>query len=119
MLDVITALRNNNLRKIPQYDPMVAERSRKQLKAILKNRGRFEIMHCTGSLLAALQFFQRHRCSLLASFTDVVEACGYSEGAHINMLQLLLYGSKNLLLEANKIILNLIIKCITETERFG
>ena len=45
MLDVITALRNNNLRKIPQYDPLVAERSRKQLKVILKNRGRFEIMH--------------------------------------------------------------------------
>ena len=39
MLDVITALRNNNLRKIPQYDPAVSEHARKKLKAILKNKG--------------------------------------------------------------------------------
>ncbi len=40
MLEVITALRNNNLRKIPQYDPSVVERARKVLKAIIRNKGR-------------------------------------------------------------------------------
>ena len=50
--------------------------------------------------------FSEQRCSLLASVNDVLEACGYSEGAHINMLQLLLCRNKNLPLEANKIILN-------------
>ena len=39
MLEVITALRNNNLRKIPQYDPSVVEHARKVLKAVLKNKG--------------------------------------------------------------------------------
>ena len=47
------------------------------------------------------------------------EACGHSESADINMLQLLLYGNKYLPLEANKLILNLTIKYISETERFG
>ena len=59
------------------------------------------------------------RCSLLAGVNDVLEACGHSENADINMLQLLLYGNKNLPLEANKMILNLTIKYISETERFG
>ena len=39
MLDVINALRNNNLRKIPQYDPSLVEDARKHIKAVLKNRG--------------------------------------------------------------------------------
>ena len=39
MLDVINALRNNNLRKIPQYDPSLVENARKHVKAVLKNRG--------------------------------------------------------------------------------
>ena len=39
MLDVINALRNNNLRKIPQYDPSLVENARKQIKVILRNRG--------------------------------------------------------------------------------
>eukprot|EP00795_Rhopilema_esculentum_P014166 gene14166-5169_t len=44
MLDVITALRNNNLRKIPQYDPAVSEHARKKLKAMLKNKGRWWVV---------------------------------------------------------------------------
>ena len=43
----------------------------------------------------------------------------HSESADINMSQILLYGNKHLPLEANKVILNLTIKCISETERFG
>ena len=54
--------------------------------------------------------------SLLAGVNDVLRACGHSESADINMLQLLLYGNKNLPLEANKMILNLTIKYISETE---
>ena len=63
--------------------------------------------------------FREQRCSLLAGFNDVLKACGHSESADINMLQLLLYGNKHLPLEANKLILNSTIKYISETERFG
>ena len=58
-------------------------------------------------------------CSLLAGVNHVLEACGYSEAANINTLQLPLYGNKNLPLEANKIILNVTVKYISEKERFG
>ena len=61
----------------------------------------------------------QQRCSLLAGVNNVLRACGHSESADINMLQLLLYGNKNLPLEANKMILYLTIKYISETERFG
>ena len=63
--------------------------------------------------------FREQRCSLLAGVNDVLEDYGYSEGADTKMLILLLYGNKHLPLEANKIILNLTIKYISETERFG
>ena len=76
-----------------------------------------------GRLFAALQFFQRaeSRFFLLAGVNEVLEACGHSESADINMLHFLLYtyGNKNLSLEANELILNLTIKDISETERFG
>ena len=56
---------------------------------------------------------------ILAGVNDVLRACGHPESADINMLQLLLYGNNNLPFEANKMILNLTIKYISETERFG
>ena len=34
MLETINALRNNNIRKIPNYDPAPVERARKILKGI-------------------------------------------------------------------------------------
>lgn len=34
MLETINALRNNNIRKIPNYDPAPVERGRKILKSI-------------------------------------------------------------------------------------
>ena len=34
MLETINALRNNNIRKIPNYDPAPVERARKILKSI-------------------------------------------------------------------------------------
>ena len=73
----------------------------------------------TEHFLLLCNSFREQRCSLLAGVNDVLEACGHSESADINMLQLLLYGNKNLPLEANKMILNLTIKYISETERFG
>ena len=63
--------------------------------------------------------FREQRCSLLTGVNDVLEACGHSETAGINMLQLPPYGNKNLPFEANKLILNLTIKNISETKRFG
>lgn len=37
MLDVLLAIKNNNVNKIPQYDPSVAEHLRKVLKTLLVN----------------------------------------------------------------------------------
>ena len=73
----------------------------------------------TEHFLLLCNSFRQQRCSLLTGVNDVLEACGHSESADINMLQLLLCGNKNLPLEANKMILNLTIKYISETERFG
>ena len=55
---------------------------------------------------------------LLASVNDVLEACGYSEAPDNIILQLRLYGNKNLPLEANRLILNATMSYIFETERF-
>ena len=72
----------------------------------------------TEHFLLLCNAFRVERCSLLAGVNDVLEDYGFSEGADTKMLQLLLYGKKNLPLEANKIILNLTIKYISEKERF-
>ena len=73
----------------------------------------------TEHFLLLCNSFREQRFSLLAGVNDVLEACGHSKSADINMLQILLYGNKHLPLEANKMILNLTIKYISETERFG
>ena len=73
----------------------------------------------TEHFLLLCNSFRQQRCSLLAGVNDVLRACGHSGNANINMLQLLLYGNKNLPLETNKMILNLIIKYISKTEPFG
>ena len=59
---------------------------------------------------------QRH--DILAGVNDVLEAYGYSEAPDNSILQLLLYGNKNLPLEANRLILNATMNYIFETERF-
>ena len=73
----------------------------------------------TEHFLLRCNSLREQRCSLLAGVNDVLEACGHSESADINMLQLLLHGNKNLPLEANKLTSNPTIKYISETERFG
>ena len=73
----------------------------------------------TEHFLLLCNSFREQRFSLLAGVNDVLEACGHSESADINMLQILLYGNEHLPLEANKMILNLTIKYNSETERFG
>ena len=73
----------------------------------------------TEHFLLLCNSFREQRFSLLAGVNDVLEACGHSESANFNMLQIRLYGNKHLPLEANKMILNLTIKYISETERFG
>ena len=62
--------------------------------------------------------FTEHRHNLLTGVNDVLEAYGYSEAPENNILQLLLYGNKNLPLEANRLILNATMNYIFETERF-
>ncbi|EDW78805.1 uncharacterized protein Dwil_GK12640 [Drosophila willistoni] len=37
MVDILNAVKNNNMSKLPQYDPQLAENLRKRLKAMLKN----------------------------------------------------------------------------------
>ena len=37
MLEIISALRNNNLRKIPGYDPSQVEHLRKVLRSVIRD----------------------------------------------------------------------------------
>ena len=67
----------------------------------------------TEQVLLLCSSFTEYRRSLLAGANDVFQTYLGS-----NILQLLLYGDKNLPLEANALILNLTIKFILETERF-
>ena len=72
----------------------------------------------TEHFLLLCNSFTEHRHNLLAGVNDVLEAYGYSEAPENNILQLLLYGNKNLPLEANRLILNETMNYIFETERF-
>ena len=56
---------------------------------------------------------------ILAGVNDILAAYEYSVSSNSDMLELLLYGSKRLSLEANNQILRLTIKYIFETERFA
>ena len=55
----------------------------------------------------------------VAGVNDVLAAYEFSDSSDINMLELLLYGSKYLSLEANYLILSLTINSNFETERFA
>ena len=72
----------------------------------------------TEHFLLRCSSFTEYRRSLLAGANDVLQTHGYFESLGSNILQVLLYGDKNLPLEANALILNLTIKFILETERF-
>ena len=63
--------------------------------------------------------FTEHRRNLLAGVNDVLESYEYSITSEINMLQLLLYGSKHLSSKANELNLNLTFTYISEIKRFG
>lgn len=39
MLETVNALRNNNIRKIPNYDPSPIDRARKILKSVMRDTG--------------------------------------------------------------------------------
>eukprot|EP00794_Sanderia_malayensis_P003193 gene3193-3665_t len=67
MLDVITALRNNNLRKIPQYDPSVIERARKVLKGVIRNKDVIGDMQLRISLKDLLQVKDKGRWWVIGS----------------------------------------------------
>ena len=71
----------------------------------------------TEHFLLLCNSFTEHRRNLLAGVSNVLEAYGYYEAQDDNILQLLLFGNKNLLLEANRLILNAAMNCIFETER--
>ena len=72
----------------------------------------------TEHFLLLCNSFTEHRRNILAGVNDVLEAYGYSEAPDNNILQLLLYGNKNLPLEANRLILNATMNCIFEAECF-
>jgi len=40
MLEIITNLRSNNLRKIPGYDPSKVEHLRKNLRSVIRESGK-------------------------------------------------------------------------------
>jgi len=67
MLDVINALRNNNLRKIPQYDPSLVEDARKHIKAVLKNRDAAGDMQLRVSLKDLLEAKNKGRWWVIGS----------------------------------------------------
>ena len=73
----------------------------------------------TEHFLLLCNSFTGHRHNLLAGVNEVLEAYGYSVAPDNNILRLLLYGNKNLPLEANRLILNATMNYIFETERFG
>ena len=50
----------------------------------------------TEHFLLLCNSFREQRFSLLAGVNDVLEACGHSESADINMLQILPNGNKHL-----------------------
>ena len=79
------------------------------------NDGREDTEH----LLLLCNSFQEQRHALLAGVNDVLAAYEYSVSSNSDMLELLLYGSKHLSLEANNLILKLTIKYIFETECFA
>ena len=66
----------------------------------------------TEPFLLLCSSFTEYRRSLLACANDVLQTYGYSESLGSNILQVLLYGDKNLPLEANALILNITIKFI-------
>ena len=72
----------------------------------------------TEHLFLLCNSFQEQRHTLLAGVNDILAAYEYSVSSNSDMLELL-YGSKHLSLEANNLILRLIIKYIFETERFA
>ena len=72
----------------------------------------------TEHFLLLCHSFKENRRNLLAGVSDILKAHGKSQGLNDNVLQILLYGDKKLLLEANNLILNLTIKYLLETERF-
>ena len=73
----------------------------------------------TEHFLLLCNSFQEQRHTLLAGVNDVLAAYEYSVSSNSDMLEILLYGSKHLSLEANNLILRLTIKYIFETERFA
>ena len=72
----------------------------------------------TEHFLLLCHSFEENRRNLLACVNDILKAYGKAEGLNGNILQILLYGDKDLPLEANKLILNLTMKYMFDTIRF-
>ena len=72
----------------------------------------------TEHFLLLYNSFQEQRHTLLAGVNDVLAAYEYSVSSNSYMLELLLYGSKRLSLEANNQILRLTIKAPFTLYRF-
>ena len=73
----------------------------------------------TEQFLLLCHSFEENRRNLLVGVNDILKAHGKAEGLNENILQILLYGDKDLPLEANKLILNLTVKYLFEPKRFA
>ena len=72
----------------------------------------------TERFLLLYHSFKENRKNLLAGVNDILKAHGKPEDLNENILQILLYGDKNLPLEANELVLSLTIKYLLETKLF-
>ena len=103
-------LQLNHLQFFPQHPVPVKCEDFHYYQALSSHKEHF-LLHCS--------YFKEHRQNLLAAVNRVVEAYKYSDASDMKMLQLLLHGSKNLPSKASKLMLNLTIKYISDTKRFG
>ena len=81
----------------------------------LANNGSEDTEH----FLLLCHSFENNRHSLLTGVNEIFKAVGNIVGPNESLLQILLYGDKNLSEDANKQILDLTIKYILETKHFN
>lgn len=86
MLDVLLAIKNNNVNKIPQYDPTLAEHLRKVLRGMLVNGKYVTTLNIT--LEDLLRADQRGKWWVVGSaWTGNVSDIGAAAGKSVNAQQ--------------------------------
>lgn len=58
MLDILLAIKNNNINKIPQYDPSIMDQMKKHIKTLIrKGNGIIQLNVTLDDLLKGLYYF--------------------------------------------------------------